>query len=82
MRPVMLFVTLVGTIGVLNLFNQPFILTNGGPDAATTTLTFRLYELAFRTTRYGDAAALGFLIGALVILVTMLQLRLLREWRQ
>ena len=82
MRPVMLFVTLVGTIGVLNLFNQPFILTNGGPDAATTTLTFRLYEIAFRTTRYGDAAALGFLIGALVILVTMLQLRVLREWRQ
>jgi ABC-type sugar transport system permease subunit len=82
MQPVMLFVTLVGTIGVLNLFNQPFILTNGGPDAATTTLTFRLYELAFRTTRYGDAAALGFLIGALVILVTMIQLRALREWRQ
>ena len=82
MQPVMLFVTLVGTIGVLNLFNQPFILTNGGPDAATTTLTFRLYELAFRTTRYGDAAALGFLIGALVILVTMVQLRVLRDWRQ
>ncbi len=82
MRPVMLFVTLVGTIGVLNIFNEPFILTNGGPDAETVTLTFRLYELAFRTTRYGDAAALGFLIGALVILITLIQLRVLRDWRQ
>lgn len=82
MRPVMLFVTLVGTIGVLNIFNEPFILTNGGPDAETVTLTFRLYELAFRTTRYGDAAALGFLIGALVIVITLTQLRILRDWRQ
>jgi lactose/L-arabinose transport system permease protein len=82
MRPVMLFVTLVGTIGVLNIFNEPFILTNGGPDAETVTLTFRLYELAFRTTRYGDAAALGFLIGALVVAITLTQLRVLRDWRQ
>ncbi|MBI2940227.1 MAG: sugar ABC transporter permease [Chloroflexi bacterium] len=82
MRPVLLFVTLVGTIGVLNMFNQPFILTKGGPDAATTTLTFRLYEVGFMTTRYGDAAALGFVIGALVILVAIIQLRVLREWRQ
>lgn len=82
MQPVMLFITLVGTIGVLNMFNQPYILTRGGPDAATTTMTFRLYEIAFATTRFGDAAALGFIIGALVILVTMIQLRVLRDWRQ
>lgn len=81
-RPVMLFVTLVGTIGVLNIFNEPYILTGGGPDAETVTLTYRLYQLAFQTTRYGDAAALGFLIGALVIAVTLTQLRLLRDWRQ
>jgi ABC-type sugar transport system permease subunit len=67
---------------VLNIFNEPFILTNGGPDAETVTLTFRLYELAFRTTRYGDAAALGFLIGALVVAITLTQLRVLRDWRQ
>lgn len=82
MRPVMLFVTLVGTIGVLNIFNEPYILTRGGPDAETVTLTFRLYQLAFQTTRYGDAAALGFLIGALVVIITLSQLQLLRDWRQ
>lgn len=81
-QPVILFVTLVGTIGVLNMFNQPYILTRGGPDSATTTLALRLYELAFGTTRFGDAAALGFVNGTLVILVTLIQLRVLREWRQ
>lgn len=82
MRPVMLFVTIIGTIGVLNLFNQPYILTNGGPQNSTLTLTLRLYQLAFGSTRYGDGAALGFLIGILVLLVTMTQLRFLRSWRQ
>jgi cellobiose transport system permease protein len=82
MRPVMLFVTILGTIGVLNMFNQPYILTGGGPQYGTVTLTLRLYQIAFASTRYGDGAALGFLIGALIVLVTMVQLRLLRSWRE
>jgi ABC-type sugar transport system permease subunit len=82
MRPIMLFITIVGTIGVLNLFNQPYILTHGGPQNSTLTLTLRLYQLAFANTRYGDGAALGFLIGLLIVLVTMLQLRFLGSWRQ
>ena len=82
MRPIMLFITIVGTIGVLNLFNQPYILTQGGPQNGTLTLTLRLYQLAFANTRYGDGAALGFLIGLLIVLVTMTQLRFLGSWRQ
>lgn len=82
MRPIMLFITIIGTVGVLNLFNQPFILTRGGPQNSTLTLTLRLYQLAFGNTRYGDGAALGFLIGLLIVLVTLIQLRFLRSWRQ
>ena len=82
MRPILLFITIIGTIGVLNLFNQPYILTKGGPQNSTLTLTLRLYQLAFGNTRYGDGAALGFLIGLLIVVVTMIQLRFLRSWRQ
>jgi ABC-type sugar transport system permease subunit len=82
MRPILLFVMIIGTIGVLNLFNQPYILTKGGPQNSTLTLTLRLYQLAFGSTRYGDGAALGFLLGVLIVLITMLQLRFLRSWRQ
>lgn len=85
MRPVMLFVSILGTIGVLNMFTQPYMLspwTLGGPGNDILTLTLRLYDLGFRATRYGDAAALGFLIGLLVIGISFLQLRLLRSWRQ
>jgi ABC-type sugar transport system permease subunit len=82
MRPILLFITIIGTIGVLNLFNQPYILTKGGPLNSTLTLTLRLYQLAFGSTRYGDGAALGFLIGLLIVVITMAQLRFLRTWRQ
>jgi ABC-type sugar transport system permease subunit len=82
MRPILLFITIIGTIGVLNLFNQPYILTKGGPLNSTLTLTLRLYQLAFGSTRYGDGAALGFLMGLLIVLITMVQLRFLRTWRQ
>src|SRR5689334_10403299 len=82
MRPILLFISIIGTIGVLNLFNQPYILTKGGPLNSTLTLTLRLYQLAFGSTRYGDGAALGFLIGLLIVLITMVQLRFLRTWRQ
>jgi cellobiose transport system permease protein len=82
MRPILLFIMIIGTIGVLNLFNQPYILTHGGPENSTLTLTLRLYQLAFGNTRYGDGAALGFLIGLLIVVITMVQLRFLRSWRQ
>ena len=82
MRPIMLFIMIVGTIGVLNMFNQPYILTQGGPQNSTLTVTLRLYQLAFANTRYGDGAALGFLIGLLIVLVTLTQLRFLGSWRQ
>jgi ABC-type sugar transport system permease subunit len=81
MRPVMLFVAITKTIGVLNLFEQPYILTRGGPQYATTTMTYRLYELAFQTTRFGDGAALGYLIAAIVITISLINLRVLRSWR-
>jgi len=84
LRPIILFVSILGSIGVLNMFSQPYMLTDwrSGPGRETITLTLRLYQVGVAGTRYGDAAALGFLTGALVIGISFLQLRLLRTWRQ
>ena len=81
MRPVLLFIAITKTIAVLNMFEQPYILTKGGPQYQTATMTFRLWDLAFQTTRFGDGAALGYLIAALVIVISLVNLRLLRSWR-
>jgi len=77
LRPIILFLSVMATIGLINMFNQVFILTAGGPEGETRTLMYRLYEIGFRSGgRYGDAAAFGFLIGLAVIAISMVQLRL------
>ena len=77
--PIIFFLTVVATIGLMNMFNQPFMLTKGGPRGATTTLMLRLYELGISGQRFGDASAFGFLIGTLVITISLIQIRILRQ---
>lgn len=80
LRPVIFFLIVVATIGLMNLFNQPYMLTRGGPQGATRTVMLRLYEIGFANSRYGDASAFGFIIGLIVIAISVVQIRFLRRW--
>jgi cellobiose transport system permease protein len=78
MRPMIIFVVIVTTMMILNMFEVPFMLTKGGPEWSSTTLTLTLFNYAFQYRRYGDASALAFVISGLVLAITMAQLRFLR----
>lgn len=82
MRGVILFVGITSTIGLLNLFTQPWLLfssTSGaGPEQGTATLNTIQYSTAFQSQRYGEAAALGFIIAVLVLVASLIQLRIAR----
>ncbi len=82
MRGVILFVGITATIGLLNLFSQPWLLfssTQGlGPSQSVATLNTIQYSTAFQSARYGEATALGFIIGVIVIITSLIQLRLTR----
>ncbi len=82
MRGVILFVAITSTIGLLNLFSQPWLLFSGtsgmGPDQSVATLNTIQYSTAFQSSRFGEAAALGFIIGIIVIVASLIQLRLTR----
>ncbi len=80
LKPIIFFLTIMATIGLLNMFNQPYMLTRGGPRGATETLMLRLYTIGISQQRYGDASAFGFLIGFLVIGISLIQIRLQRRW--
>lgn len=83
MRGVILFVSITSTILLLNLFLQPWLLFPGtfgnGPKAGVATLNTIQYATAFNYARYGESAALGFLIGILVIGVSLIQFRLAKS---
>jgi ABC-type sugar transport system permease subunit len=78
-RPVLLFLVLVGTIAALSLFELPYVLFQGaGPKQAGLTIVTYLYEQGFQTGRMGYASAVGWILVALILLVTVGQIALTR----
>jgi len=66
----------LGTIYLLNTYDQVFSITQGGPGTATTNLTYEIYLTAFRKYDYGEAAAAGVLIVAASVVIATFGLRL------
>ena len=79
LRPTLLFVVVVNTLGSLQVFDLPFILTSGGPVNQTTTLVLYMYRTAFDFSRMGRATAMAVMLFLVILAFTLVQLRLLRE---
>ena len=79
LRPVLLFTSITSTIGALQLFDENFILTGGGPNNATLTPVLYLYKVGFRQFDFGYASAIAWLLVALTAVISILQFRLTRE---
>ncbi len=70
---------MLSTIGTLKTFELPFIMTRGGPDGATRTVSLQIIDALFRQYKFGFASALSIVMLLLVIIVAYLQNRLLRS---
>jgi multiple sugar transport system permease protein len=76
--PALLFVSINSFIGSFQVFAQVYYMTNGGPNYGTTVMNFLVYQRAFTQNRFGAAAALAYVLFAIIFMVTFLQLRLSR----
>ncbi len=79
LAPTFFFVGVVTMIGYFQLFAEPYVMTQGGPLKATTSLVLFMYEEGFRWWRMGMAAAIAFILFLLILGWTLLQLRLERR---
>jgi lactose/L-arabinose transport system permease protein len=79
LRPVLLFTGITSTIGALQLFDENFILTGGGPSDATLTPVLYLYKVGFRQFDFGYASAIAWLLVILTAIISLIQFRLTRE---
>jgi multiple sugar transport system permease protein len=79
--PTFLFVGITTMIGCFQLFSEPYVMTQGGPLKSTTSLILLMYEQGFRWWRMGYAAAVAFVLFAIMLVVTAIQLRLQGERR-
>jgi len=71
LKPTILLALLLRLMDLLRIFDQIFILTQGGPGSATETMSLYIYRTAFRFSNFGYAAAMSF-VG---LLMTMLAAR-------
>ncbi|MBD2384076.1 carbohydrate ABC transporter permease [Cylindrospermum sp. FACHB-282] len=78
LQPVTFFVVTVGVIGTFQLFDQSYIFSGGtgGPNNATLTVVLLIYQAVFRNLQMGYAAAVAFLLAAVIIAITLIQRRI------
>lgn len=75
LRPTMYFVSVLTTIGAFQVFDAAYLLTQGGPAYATTTIVYFIYTAGFEDFRMGYASASAFVLLTLVLVVTWVQKR-------
>jgi multiple sugar transport system permease protein len=80
LSPVILFNMVIGVIGSFQIFTSAYLLTNGGPNNATLFSVLYLFRLGFEQFQMGYAAAFAWLIFAVILVFTLIQLKLSTRW--
>ena len=78
LRPVLVFVIVTSVIGSFQIFDTIAITTKGGPVNATKVINWYIYEQAFSRFNMGYATALSIVLFLILILISLLQMRLMR----
>lgn len=81
MMPIIMFTSVLSTIGTFQLFAEPLVLTrgSGGPENAITSVIMYLYNQSFSYLKFGYASAIAYIFFILMFVLTLLQIRLFRR---
>jgi len=77
LRPTILFSTVIASIGLMQFFEEPFVMTQGGPLDSTLSVAFHAYN-QFSFGNYGYTGAISYVLFIVIAALTLLQFRLLR----
>lgn len=77
-RPTLLFTSMILMINSLQVFDLVYVMTDGGPLFATDTMVTMMYREGFENFDIGYASALAWVLFALILVLSALQLRLFR----
>ncbi|MFI6533606.1 carbohydrate ABC transporter permease [Nonomuraea sp. NPDC050547] len=80
LRGVLLLMLLLQVIGTFQVFTEPFVMTDGGPEDSTVTVLLLIYRYAFVYGDYGMAAALSVLLAVVLGALSAVYLRATRTW--
>lgn len=77
--PIILYNLITGMIAAFQVFDQAFVMTEGGPNNATLFYVLNLYHRAFQDGRLGYASALAWVLFVIVVVVTVLTFRMTKN---
>ncbi len=77
LKPIILFVTVTTLIGSIQVFDEPYILTGGGPADSSMSVVIYLFRIGMEYLNLGYAAAIGFVIFAMTFVFSWLQMNLM-----
>ena len=69
----------LGLIGTWQVFDQIYVMSQGNPAKTTLTPAYLSYQTAFRDFEYGTGAAISFVLFLIIVVLTLLQRRVMRE---
>jgi multiple sugar transport system permease protein len=78
--PTIFFAGVIGLINAMQLFDQPWVMTKGGPGDATTTTVILIYRSAFQNLQFGYGSAISVVLFAVLVILTWLQFIAGRKW--
>lgn len=77
LKPIILFTSINSTIGTLQLFDETMNITQGGPANMTITISHYIYNILFKyTPNFGYAAAISYVIVAIILVLSIIQMRI------
>jgi multiple sugar transport system permease protein len=80
MTPTIFYNLVVGVIGTFQVFNQAYVMTQGGPNNASLFYIFYLYRTAFTESEMGYASALAWVLFMVIMVITFLLFQNARRW--
>jgi multiple sugar transport system permease protein len=80
LSPTLFFVSIMGIISSFKVFDQIYMMTEGGPGRATNVLVYYIYRESFQNNRFGYASAVSYVLFAIILIITLIQFRGQKKW--
>jgi len=82
LSPMVFLAVVLTVISSFQVFDQAYVMTNGGPANATNTIVLSIYQNGFQYFRMGYASAIAWVLFGVIFLFTLAQMRLQGSWVQ
>ncbi|QIZ06172.1 sugar ABC transporter permease [Priestia megaterium] len=80
LSPTTFFIAIMSIIGSFQVFDQAFVMTNGGPAKSSYTLVYHIYQQGFIDFKMGESAASAMILFVIILLFTLIQFKMSKRW--